>query len=718
MYCQVVYLRGCHPGRIRHALSELPDTLDETYERTLREINKADWELAHRLFQCVAVASRPLRVEELAEFLAFDFNAGPVAKFQEGWRLEDPVDAVLSTCSTLLALVNFDGSSVIQFSHFSVKEFLTSARLAEGVDGILRRYYISLTPAHTLVAQACLGILLHLGTNITRHDLKKYPLTEYAARHWFEHARFENVSQTTEVGMKQLFDPSKPHLGIWVWICDPRSPSMDSERAERPSAPGGTPLHYAAICGLHGIVNFLAMERPQDVDSRCFDDRWTPLHVVSTYGHVEVGRILIEHGADMTAKDNGEMTPLHVASRNGHMELARLLVEHGADVAARDQDRRTPLFWASIEGYLEITRFLIEHRADPTVQDDIGRTALHWASTCGRVEIARFLLEHGACVTARAADGRTPLHVASEEGNVKVVRLLIENGADATVGDLLHVVTRYGYSEVARILVERGADPSNQARDGQSPLHVASAYGNMEITRLLVEHGADISTRDNKGLIPCDVAWREGHSEIARFLTEHAACTTTQADDKRTLSLLPDEEEVVCVPTEQGANATTVANNRWTPLHVAAEQGNAEVVRTLVEHGMDVAARADNGWTPLHVASSCGSVEVLRILVEHGADVTARADNGWTPLHVASSCGSVDVAQFLVDHSVDATVQANDGLTALRVAAEVGNAAVVRILVDHGTDLDTTTARPAQHSRLLYYFFVFCFFVEIYLHFT
>jgi len=451
VYCQVVYLRGCHPGRIRHALSELPETLDETYERTLREIHKADWDLAHRLFQCVAVASRPLRVEELAEFLAFDFNAGPIAKFQEGWRLEDPVDGVLSTCSTLLALVNFDGSPVIQFSHFSVKEFLTSARLAEEVDGILRRYHISMTPAHTLVAQACLGILLYLHTNITRYDLKKYPLTEYAAPHWFEHARFDNVSQYVEDGVKQLFDPSKSHLGIWVWICDPRNPLLGSERAERPSAPGGTPLHYAAVCGLHRIIKFLVVERSQDVDSRCFDDRWTPLHVVSTYGHVEVGRILIEHGADTTAQDNRKMTPLHVASRNGHLEVARLLVEHGADVTARNQEAWTPLFWASREGYLDVVRFLIEHGADATARDNIGRTALHWASSSGRVEIARLLLEHGACVTARADDGRTSLHVASEEGNVKVIRFLVENGADATVGahdgrTPLHLVTHYGYS--------------------------------------------------------------------------------------------------------------------------------------------------------------------------------------------------------------------------------------------------------------------------------
>src|SRR5229473_3881321 len=165
VFCQLVYLRHCLPQRIRRALNELPPTLDATYERTLQDISEQNWEFARRLFHCVAAASRPLRVEELAEFLAFDFKAGPIPKFREDWRLEDPLDAVLSTCSTLLALVDVDGSSAIQFSHFSVKEFLTSSRFAEKCDTISRRYHVSMTPAHTLVSQACLGILLHLDRN-------------------------------------------------------------------------------------------------------------------------------------------------------------------------------------------------------------------------------------------------------------------------------------------------------------------------------------------------------------------------------------------------------------------------------------------------------------------------------------------------------------------------------------------------------------------------
>ena len=95
---------------------------------------------------------------------------------------------------------------VIQFSHYSVKEFLTSTRLAEATDNILRRYHVSMTPAHTLAAQACLGTLLHLDEDVvTRDSLEKWPLAGYAARHWIYHVRFEDVSQNVVDGLKQLF---------------------------------------------------------------------------------------------------------------------------------------------------------------------------------------------------------------------------------------------------------------------------------------------------------------------------------------------------------------------------------------------------------------------------------------------------------------------------------------------------------------------------------
>ncbi len=435
MYCQVVYLRGCHPGRIRHALAELPETLDETYERTLREINKADWELANRLFQCVAVASRPLRVEELAEFLAFDFKTGQIPKFREDWRLEDPLEAVISTCSTLLALVDVGDSPVIQFSHFSVKEFLTSSRFAEKRDAISCRYHISMTPAHTLIAQTCLGILLYLDKNITRDSLVNFPLAEYAAENWVKHARFQGVSQSAEEGMKQLFDPSKSHLAVWVWIHDPNFRWRRYERVEKPLRPRGTPLHYAAFCGLHTVVEFLVNEHSQNVHSLAVDDDSTPLHLASRAGHVEVARFLVEHGADATAQDEDGSTPLHRVSEDGHVEVARVLVEHGADVTTQNKNGWTPLHEATVRGSVDIARFLVEHGADASAQKEHGTTPLHHASFYGHVDLAQLLVDYGADVTASDKGGSTPLHRASRNGHVRLAWLLVEHGANAMAQD-------------------------------------------------------------------------------------------------------------------------------------------------------------------------------------------------------------------------------------------------------------------------------------------
>ena len=62
----------------------------------------------------------------------------------------------------------------------------------------------------------------------------------------------------------------------------------------------------------------------------------TPLHRASIGGHLEFAQVLIEHGADVNAKDESKSSPLHLALRGGHVGFAQVLVEHGADVNAQD----------------------------------------------------------------------------------------------------------------------------------------------------------------------------------------------------------------------------------------------------------------------------------------------------------------------------------------------------------------------------------------------
>ena len=74
-----------------------------------------------------------------------------------------------------------------------------------------------MTPAHTLAAQVSLGILLHLEEDVvTSGSCEKWPLAGYAAEYWAGHALFEGVSRKVEGGVKQLFDPNKPHLAVCV----------------------------------------------------------------------------------------------------------------------------------------------------------------------------------------------------------------------------------------------------------------------------------------------------------------------------------------------------------------------------------------------------------------------------------------------------------------------------------------------------------------------
>ena len=470
--------------------------LSETYDRMLGGIRKPDWEYAHRLFQCVAAASRPLRVEELAEFLAFDFDTDSTPTLREHWRSEGPAHAVLSTCSSLLAIVDVDGSSVIEFAHFSVKEYLTSNRLAESKETI-SRFHISMALAHTVIAQACLGLLLHIDESTTKDDLERFPLAKYAAKHWAGHARFEGVSPNIQDGMERLFDPSNRHFSVWVWIYHLEWPGDILDGFERRSWTRGTPLHYAAFSGLRDVVKFLIVERSQDVNARGFDYDETPLAVASRRGYSEVAQVLLEHGADTEIRDKSDYSPLDRASDNGHVDVIRGLLEHHADVNSSDKDCFTALHLASSSGEAAIARVLLANGADANAKHKDNGTPLHRAITDG---VARVLLEYGADPNARNSNNWTPLHYAMQQRKLaQVTRVLLENGADVNARDSkkrtpLHVASQKGDPDYVRLLLQHSADIHAQDDEGRTPFQVASASAFMwhqDVMRLLLEHGAE-----------------------------------------------------------------------------------------------------------------------------------------------------------------------------------------------------------------------------------
>ena len=392
MYCQLDNLRRCMPSSIRKALDELPVTLDDTYGRILQSIPKQKWQHAHRLFQCMVAARRPLRVEELAEIFAIGFGPGGAPILVEGWRPENPEKAVFSACSTLITIIDDEESKIVQFSHFSVKEYLTSDRLETSDVGSIRSFYICLEPAHTTLARACLAVLLQLEENMDKERLVAFPLTSYAAQNWVDHAKFEGVESQVQDSLEQLFNPMKRHFLTWIHIHNVDTFLSNRQYWDRPS----TVLYYAALCGFGGLAR----------------------------------RLIITHALDVNAKFAVDWTPLFAASRWGHVDVARALLDYGADINARDIHGQTPLYWPSGEGYLEVVQLLLEHGATLNVQTKDSNTPLHSASREGRLEVVRLLLDHGADVHVRNKDGLTPFLLATRKKRNDIVQLLLDHGAE------------------------------------------------------------------------------------------------------------------------------------------------------------------------------------------------------------------------------------------------------------------------------------------------
>jgi ankyrin repeat protein len=431
----------------------------------LKNINQATRAYAHRLLQCLTVAVRPLRLEELAEVLAFDFDEAPggIPNLKADWRREDQEWAVLSTCSSLITIVHDGDSRLVQFSHFSVKEFLMSDRLAVAA-GDISFHYIASAPAHTILAQACLGVLLRLDDSTREASVQRFPLVEYALQHWVDHALFENVSLSIQGGIENLFDPAKPHFSRWIRIrgsMDDNYPGLD--RQPQPELPEGAPMYYAAFCGFHDVIEKLIREHPEHV-SATGGPLGTALHASSRMNHLKVVLSLLRHGVDVNAPGLWGRTPLLFASVHGHLEVARRLLERGADVNARDKDDGgTPLHLAARYGEFEIVWTLLKHNADANARNDSRRTPLHLASSYGHVDVIRLLLNHGADPNARDNDQETSLHAASSSGDLDIACLLLEHGAEVDAEDnsgrtAYQIALDNGLDEFTSLLVAHGVE--------------------------------------------------------------------------------------------------------------------------------------------------------------------------------------------------------------------------------------------------------------------
>ena len=154
-----------------------------------------------------------------------------------------------------------------------------------------------------------------------------------------------------------------------------------------------------------------------------------------------------------------------------------------------------------------------------------------------------------------------------------------------------------------------------------------------------------------------------------------------------------EETDVWADEREAAQRAIDELKMKFLPSHMlkAAESNDPAGVVLFIKAGMAVDARDENEWTPLMVAAFNGNEVVARVLIQHGANMHARDRRGYTPLHWAALNGFESVVRLLISKGFERNSRSNFGWTALMQAATKGHTAVVRALLDAGDDPNMAT---------------------------
>ncbi|CAK8536158.1 unnamed protein product [Lathyrus sativus] len=227
----------------------------------------------------------------------------------------------------------------------------------------------------------------------------------------------------------------------------------------------------------------------------------------------------------------------------------------------------------------------------------------------------------------------------------------------------LHSAARAGNLEVvSKTLKDAEGDElvellARQNQDGETALYVAAEYGYVDVVREMIQYYdlAEAGIKARNGFDAFHIAAKQGDINILKILME--------------------------VHPEL---SMTVDPSNTTALHTAAAQGHIDIVTFLLEAGSSLATIAkSNGKTALHSAARNGHLEVVKALLEKEPDVAIRIDKkGQTALHMAVKGQNLEVVEELIKADPSSiNMVDNKGNTALHIATRKARAQIVKMLL-------------------------------------
>ena len=243
--------------------------------------------------------------------------------------------------------------------------------------------------------------------------------------------------------------------------------------------------------------------------------------------NLELGRLLIDKGADLNARDANGIVPLHSLAYRGHYDGAVLLLQSGAELDIRDPSGLTPFLYSILRNKKEVAELLINRGADLRVRDSEGRSALDLAVSAGARELVPVLMEKGL-VPLRGEAARNLLHAAASGGFEELTSFMIEKGVetksrDSYGGTLLHSAATGGLVELTERLITEKVDLNEPNLYGLTPLHLAASRGKLSTLQVLVDNGADLEIKTPSGETAYNLAVAAGYQDAAGWLAQHGA---------------------------------------------------------------------------------------------------------------------------------------------------------------------------------------------------
>uniref|UniRef100_A0A8C8IX91 Ankyrin repeat domain 52 n=1 Tax=Oncorhynchus tshawytscha TaxID=74940 RepID=A0A8C8IX91_ONCTS len=505
----------------------------------------------------------------------------------------------------------------------------------------------------------------------------------------------------------------------------------------QPNQRGCTPLHLAAVSTNGALCLELLVNNGADVNMQSKEGK-SPLHMAAIHGRFTRSQILIQNGGEIDCVDKYGNTPLHVAAKHGHELLISTLMTNGADTARQGINGMFPLHLAVLYGFSDCCRKLLssgqlysivsslsnEHVLsagfDINTPDSSGRTCLHAAASGGNVECLNLLLSSGADLSNKDTLGRSPLHYAAANGSYQCTVSLVSAGAEVNELDQkgcspLHYAAasqtfRRHYSvghhseERAKeaffcleYLLDNGADPALRNTKGYSAVHYAAAHGNKQNLELLLEMSFNClgDVESSVPVSPLHLAAYNGHCEALGVLSETlVSLDVRDAGGHTALYLAAQRGHAQCVEVllSHGASCHLKERRRkWTPLHVAASNGQTDCLLMLVNRGekADVIDIVDiQGQTALMLAALGSHTDCVHILLEKGAGADTADKRGRTALHRAAAMGCEDCVSALLEHGASALCRESRGRTPLHLASSCGHMELLRSLLQGATSTD------------------------------